>query len=123
MNQFQQPKILIVDDDQKFCELLSEELNEEKLITDYVFNGIDALVKIKQENYNLIILNVNMPGMDGDEVLFEIKKYDSSLPVIMLTTESDPSMIVKCIKLGADDYLPKPYDYEDILDSVIKYFK
>ena len=123
MSKFYQPRILIVDDDQVLCELLSEQLKEEKLETDIALNGKEALTKIRKGSYNLIILNFNMPGMKGDEVLTEIKKYDRSLPVIMLTSKDDPNVIVKCIKLGAVDYYTKPYDYDNILDAVIKYFK
>ena len=123
MNNFFQPKILIVDDDEVLCELLSEQLREEKLNTDMAFRGKEALRKIKSEDYNLIILNFNMPGMTGDDVLSQIKNYDASIPVFMLTTRDDPASIVKCMKLGAEDYFTKPYDYEEILDAVIKYFK
>ncbi len=123
MNQFPQPKILVVDDDELLCQLLCEELNEERFITDYVLNGIEALRKIKGDNYNLVILNFNMPGLRGDEVLSEIKKYDSSIPVIMLTGQSDPSFSEECIKLGANDYITKPYDYDELLSSIISYLK
>jgi len=123
MNQFYQPRILIVDDDQVLCELLSEQLKELKFFADYTLDGKDALKKIEKETYNLVILDLNMPGMDGDKVLPEIKKYDPTLPVIMISAQTHPSYIVKCIKLGAEDYFTKPYDYDNILDAIIKYFK
>jgi len=123
MNQFSQPRILIVDDDKVLCELLAEQFHDDKFITAYELSGPAALKKIKEEKFNLIILNQNMPVMNGDEVLVKIKEYDSSIPVIMLSAQADPAIIVKCIKLGAADYINKPYDYEDLLGSVIKHLK
>jgi len=123
MNQFPQPKILVVDDDEVLCQLLCEQLQDDKFITEYVLNGFDAMKKIKNENYNLVTTNLNMPGMNGDQLLTEIKIYDSSIPVIMLTAQDDPATIVKCIALGADDYLTKPYEYDELLSSIIKHLK
>lgn len=123
MNQFSQPKILTVDDDKTLCELMCAQLEDEKFITDYALDGPEAIEKIKREQFNLVILNQNMWKMNGDETLIEIKKYDSSIPVIMLSAQSDPWIIVRCIKLGADDYLTKPYEYDEILSSIIKYMR
>ena len=102
---------------------MCEQLQDDKFITEYVLNGFDAMKKIKNENYNLVTTNLNMPGMNGDQLLTEIKIYDSSIPVIMLTAQDDPATIVKCIALGADDYLTKPYEYDELLSSIIKHLK
>ena len=83
MNQVSQPKILIVDDDKLLCELLCEQLQDDKFITDYALDGPEALQKVNNEKFNLVILNQNMAEMNGDEVLVELKEYDSSIPVIM----------------------------------------
>jgi len=123
MNPNFQPKILIVDDDEIFCKLLGEQLQDDKFNTELALDGPEAIQKIKQNEYNLVILNQNMMVMNGDETLVEIKKYDSSIPVIMVSAQSDPAIIVKCIKLGADDYHTKPYDYDELLTSIIKYLK
>ncbi len=123
MNQFPQPKILIVDDDELLCKLMCEQLQEDKFITEYVLDGIDALKKIKKSKFNLVILNQNMKMMNGDETLVEIKAYDSLIPVIIYSAQADSAIIAKCIKLGAADYITKPCDYEDLLESIIKHFK
>lgn len=118
-----QPNILIVDDDQNLCSILSAELQCLKLNADYSLNGLDALNKINHNHYSLVILNVIMPGMKGDEVLSKIKEYDSSLPVIMLTGYSVKEMEIKCARLGAEAYFTKPYDFDELLDAIIKYFR
>jgi len=118
-----QPKVLIVDDDDVLCNLLSSQLEEDGYITTYTLNGPEALRKIKNENFNLVILNQNMPGMNGDEVLANLKANKSSVPVIMLSAQSDPAIIVKCIKLGAEDYQTKPWEHDELLDSIKKYIR
>ncbi|OQY72394.1 MAG: hypothetical protein B6D44_10230 [Ignavibacteriales bacterium UTCHB2] len=123
MNKYQQPIILIVDDDETMCKLLCEQLKEEKFKAEFVLDGSDAVNIIKKKEFSLVILDQNMRIMNGDKALAEIKKYDSTLPVIMLSAQTDPAIIVKCIKLGADDYFPKPYEYDELIDSIIKYIR
>ena len=112
-------RVLLVDDEEQFVDALSERL----AIRDYEItkslNGEDALEKIKQYNYDVVILDVTMPGTDGIEVLREIKKLKPLTEVIMLTGHGTVETAIEGMKLGAFDFLIKPCDTE-ALDIKIK---
>ncbi len=112
-------RVLLVDDEEQFVEALSERLD----IRDYEIatslNGEDALEKIKQYNYDVVILDVAMPGTDGIEVLREIKKLKPLTEVIMLTGHGTMETAIEGMKRGAFDFLMKPCDTE-ALDTKIK---
>lgn len=112
-------RVLIVDDEEQFVDALSERL----AIRDYdittSLNGEDALEKIKQYNYDVVILDVAMPGTDGIEVLRKIKKLKPLTEVIMLTGHGTVETAIEGMKLGAFDFLIKPCKTED-LDTKIK---
>lgn len=120
MTKYPQPIILLVDDDEVMCKLLSEELERLKFRTDYALNGKDAIKKVIVFKYNLVIMGINMPGMRGDVALREIKGYHPNLPVIILTSQTDIKIKDRCFKLGAADYITKPFDFEDLFDAVIE---
>ncbi|WP_292657555.1 response regulator transcription factor [Nitratifractor sp.] len=118
-------KILMIEDDPEFAELLSEYLAQFGMeVTNYEdpFLGVSAGV----QNYDLLLLDLTLPGMDGLEVCEEVvRKYD--IPVIISSARSDVEDKVKSLQLGADDYLPKPYDpkelYARILSLLRRYSK
>jgi two-component system OmpR family response regulator len=105
-------KILMIEDDPEFAELLSEYLSQFNMeITNYEdpFLGVSAGV----QNYDLLLLDLTLPGMDGLEVCEEVvRKYD--IPVIISSARSDINDKVESLRLGADDYLPKPYDPKEL---------
>ena len=105
-------KILMIEDDPEFAELLSEYLAQFNMqVTNYEdpFLGVSAGV----QNYDLLLLDLTLPGMDGLEVCEEVvRKYD--IPVIISSARSDVEDKVKSLQLGADDYLPKPYDPKEL---------
>lgn len=123
MDKFKQPIILIIDDDENYCKSLSEEFSLLKFRTDYALNGIDGLLKLKSNYYNLVILGIKMPGMDGDKVLEKMEEYDIQVPVIVVTGYADVKSAQMCARLGAADFFSKPYDFDELLDSVIKHIK
>jgi len=112
-------RILLVDDEEQFVDALSERL----VIRDYEIttslDGEDALEKIRQFNYDVVILDVAMPGTDGIEVLREVKKLKPLTEIIMLTGQGTLETAIEGMKLGAFDFLMKPCDTDE-LDSKIK---
>ena len=108
-------RILIVDDEVDFAEMLFLRLKEvgEKVMS--VHNGQDCLETLeKKDNIDVVILDIKMPGMDGIEVLKEIKKRFPLVEVIMLTGHGSTETAVEGMKLGAYDYLMKPANFSDL---------
>ncbi|MCF0253837.1 MAG: response regulator transcription factor [Duodenibacillus sp.] len=109
---FQQPpRILIIDDDVELVTLLVDYLQLESFETQPAGNGAEGLAKLGQGRFDLVILDVMMPGMSGQEVLQRIRAMDgpaANVPVIMLTARGDPVDRILGLELGADDYVPKP---------------
>jgi len=113
-------KILCVDDNPDIRVSLQEQFSMEDFEVDTAEDGEFALQKIKENNYDLILLDVKMPKMDGLTVLQEIRKLDKNPQVIMLSAVSDVPTAMECVRLGAKDYISKPYDPEELLHIVIK---
>jgi len=108
-------RILVVDDEVDFAEMLSLRLKEVGEFVMSVHNGQDCLKTLEEkDNIDVIILDIKMPGMDGIEVLKEIKKKFPLLEVIMLTGHGSAETAVEGMKLGAYDYLMKPADFTDL---------
>ena len=105
-------KILIVDDEEENRILLSSRLHREGFLTRVAEDGEDALAKINFESFDLILLDILMPKMDGFQTLLKIKSTEKTahIPVIMISAVDDLSMIVPCIEAGAEDYLSKPFN-------------
>lgn len=114
--------ILVVDDDKELCRLIKKCAEKENISADLAHSGIDGLNMVKQENYQLIVLDVMLPGMSGLDVLSEIRK-SSRVPVLMLTAKGDEIDKVTGLRLGADDYLTKPFSIHELMariDSLIR---
>lgn len=105
-------KILIVDDEEDNRSLLASRLEREGFITRMAEDGEDALAKIAFDAFDLILLDILMPKMDGFQTLLKIKSNQktSHIPVIMISALDDLSMVVPCIEAGAEDYLSKPFN-------------
>jgi DNA-binding NtrC family response regulator len=112
-------RILLVDDEKEFVETLSERMTLRDYDVTTSFSGDDALDKIKQFNYDVVILDVAMPGIDGLDALVEIKKLKPLTEVIMLTGHGTVETAIEGMKRGAYDFLMKPCETED-LDAKIK---
>ena len=104
------PRILITDDDKTSVLGLSEKLKRYGYDTLIAENGHDCLELLRQEEVSLVLLDINLPGISGLETLAEIRKTKSmtELPVVMVTSESGSSVLVKALSIGANDYLTKP---------------
>ncbi len=106
--------ILVVDDDDKIRDLVKQFLIEKGFIVSSAMNADDAKIKINTFNFNLIILDVMMPGQSGYELTEELKQT-KNIPVILLTAKGEVESRIHGLKLGADDYLGKPFEPEELL--------
>ena len=113
--------ILIVDDDINLCTVLKEELIEVGYEVDFVNNGDDAFEFLDtHNNTDLILLDLKMPGKDGFEVLQEMEQKGIEKKVIVLTAYADVKSAIDSAKLGANDFISKPYDFDELLITIRK---
>ncbi len=113
------PKILVVDDERYLCELLRDELLSTGLFdVDIVTDGAQAMNKIQIKIYDLVLLDIKMPRISGIDVLKFIKEHSPDTEVIMITAYGDIKLAVETIKLGAFDFITKPYNFDELLVSI-----
>jgi DNA-binding response OmpR family regulator len=105
-------RILVVDDNEDNREVLRRRLERQGYAVEQAADGLEALARVAAAPFDLLLLDVLMPGLDGFEVLKRLKAGDTTahLPVIMISALDDMASIVRCIEAGAEDYLPKPFD-------------
>ncbi|KJZ85581.1 hypothetical protein ClosIBUN13A_CONTIG221g03441 [Clostridium sp. IBUN13A] len=109
--------ILIVDDDKEIRDLISLYLEADRFYTDKAADGVEALIKLEEKKYSLVILDIMMPKKDGIETIIEIrKKY--KMPVIFLTAKSQEIDMINGLTLGADDYISKPFSSLELIARV-----
>jgi DNA-binding response OmpR family regulator len=111
-------KILLIDDDKTLCEVLGEELEQENYSVTCSFSGKDGLSRLSLGTYNLVILDYNMPEMDGYEVLVQVKRIFPMLPVMIITGDADIEIQRKFVDIGANDFVKKPFEFEEFLMRV-----
>lgn len=109
--------ILVVDDEVSILRYVGARLRKEGYEVITAINGEEALVKAEEENPTLVILDIMMPKMDGFEVCSRLREWTEA-PIIMLSARGDERDKVKCLDLGADDYITKPFDTEELLARV-----
>lgn len=111
-------RILIAEDEIEIARALKLLLEHKRYSVDIVHNGGDALAYAEQGNYDLIVLDIMMPGLDGIEVLTEIRARRLSAPVLLLTAKAELEDRIAGLAAGADDYLPKPFATAEFLARV-----
>lgn len=111
-------RILIIDDDKELCDLIKQSVLQENMEADCCYSGKSGLVKLKEAEYQLVILDVMMPGYDGFETLEQIRKVHS-LPILMFTSKNDSASKVRGLRAGADDYLTKPFNMDELIARII----
>ena len=111
-------KILIVEDEPKTGEYLRQGLGEAGFVVDLAQNGIDGLHLARQGTYDLVILDVMLPGLNGWQVLQSMRQHDLQMPAMFLTARDQVEDRVKGLELGADDYLVKPFSFAELLARV-----
>ena len=110
-------KILIIEDDLEICNLLKEFLEESGYDIKTAYTGIDGMRALKVSTYDLVILDLMLPFKSGDEILREMRGF-SNIPVIILSAKDTVHMKVDLLRLGADDYVTKPFDLNEILARI-----
>ena len=112
-----QPRVLIADDEEGVRESLSLILGDEYELS-FATDGQDTLAKISNDAFDLVLLDIKMPKLDGLEVLRQLKAKGSTTPVLILTAYQSVELAQEAVKLGAMDYLPKPFERDQILRAV-----
>jgi two-component system response regulator CpxR len=112
-----QGKVLLAEDDVELCSMMADFFGHHSYSTEAVHNGRDAIRRALEGDFDLLILDVMMPVLDGFEVLRQIRRR-TALPVIMLTARTAPADRIEGLNTGADDYLPKPFAPEELLARV-----
>jgi two-component system, OmpR family, response regulator CpxR len=116
-------RVLLVDDEQDFAEVLAERLETRGFSVQKAFSGDDAINLISNQDADVVVLDVLMPGRNGVEVLREIKQLKPLTEVIMLTGHATVESAIEGMKLGAYDYLMKPTETEDLVAKIQKAYK
>ena len=110
--------ILVVEDEEKIARVLELELEYEGYKVTKVIDGLEALEAYRTGSWDLILLDVMLPGLSGIELLRRIRKNDLLTPVILLTAKSSVEDKVSCLDLGANDYITKPFQIEELLARI-----
>lgn len=110
--------ILIVDDEKNICLTLFQALETLGVETDTALNGEEALAKLKNKEFGLILLDLKMPGMDGMEVLRQVREIRPDIHIIIITAYGTVESAVEAMKLGAVDFIQKPFSAEEIRELV-----
>lgn len=111
-------RILMIDDDRELCELIRQSVLSEQMEADCCYSGKSGLQKLRERDYQLVILDVMMPGSDGFETLEKIRR-ESHLPILMFTSKDDSASKVRGLRAGADDYLTKPFHMDELMARMI----
>ena len=106
--------ILIIEDEQQLCQSIAEGLRMDGYEADTCFDGDEGLELCLVENYDLILLDLNLPGVDGLEILRQFRESDTSTPVLILSARGQIQDKVEGLDLGANDYLTKPFHFEEL---------
>lgn len=111
-------KILLVEDEAKTGDYLKKGLSEAGYITDWVQDGLSGVHMALEEEYDLLILDVMLPNLNGWQILETLRKAKKNMPVLFLSARDDISDRVKGLELGADDYLVKPFAFAELLARI-----
>ncbi|MGP4062555.1 response regulator transcription factor [Halobacillus sp. H74] len=111
-------RILIVDDEESIVTLLKYNIEQAGFDTEVAYSGIDALEKASEIPFDLIVLDVMLPGMDGMEVCKQLRQMQVNTPILMLTAKDDEFDKVLGLELGADDYLTKPFSPREVVARI-----
>lgn len=107
-------RILVVEDERQLCDDIAEDLELERYTVERCCDGLDAWERILVEPYDLVILDLNLPGMDGLDILRAVRREKPDLRVLILSARSSLANRIEGLDLGADDYLIKPFELEEL---------
>ena len=115
---YEKPSVLIVDDEQVVCDLLSAELEDRGYPCTTVYNGDNALSELATQDFHVVLLDIRLPEISGIEVLKEIRANYGDAATIMITAINDVYAAVEAMKLGAADYIVKPFELRRVITSI-----
>jgi two-component system copper resistance phosphate regulon response regulator CusR len=117
-------RLLLVEDEERVASFIAKGLSGAGFVTEVAKNGQEALALLRPgHSWELVLLDVGLPDLDGFVVLERFRKVDQETPVIMLTARGDVPSRVKGLDLGADDYLPKPFDFDELIARIRAQFR
>lgn len=116
-------KILIIEDDRRIAQNISRGLREEGYATEVVYEGLNGRQMALQPGVDLLIVDINLPGLNGFEVCRSVRAEKPQLPIIMLTALGEIEDKVEGLALGADDYMVKPFDFRELVARVATCFR
>jgi two-component system copper resistance phosphate regulon response regulator CusR len=111
-------RILIAEDDAPLASFIAKTFSAESHVTEIAENGQQALDRLSHNGYDLLILDLNLPLLDGSQVLNKLRSRDAELPVLILTATDHVAERVACLDAGADDYLTKPFSFSELAARV-----
>lgn len=112
-------KILLVDDETDFRDIMAKFFTRRKVEHAVAGSCLEALDQLERDDFDVVIMDVTMPGLDGLKCMAEMKKIRPDLEVIILTGHASPNAGIAGIKLGAFDYCLKPIDFEELLEKIM----
>ncbi len=111
-------QVLVVEDEIRLADTLAQLLREQKYIVDVVYNGVDGFSYAESGQYDVIVLDIMLPQMDGFEVARTLRREKNATPILMLTARTEVSDKVNGLDCGADDYMTKPFAPEELLARI-----
>lgn len=111
-------RVLVVEDDIKLAGYLQQALHEEGYAVDVAHTGTEGSLLAKTEPYDVVVLDVLLPGKNGFQIVSELREAGVSTPTLMLTARDDTASVVQSLDLGADDYVTKPFTFEELLARI-----
>lgn len=111
-------RILVVEDEPEAAAVLAKGLREHAFAVDTVMDGREALEQTSINDYDLIVLDILLPGISGLEVCQQVRRSGAAVPILMLTARGEPDQRVEGLDVGADDYLSKPYHFPELLARI-----
>jgi DNA-binding response OmpR family regulator len=113
-------QILYVDDEENLRTLVQQQLTTEGFAVETADDGDTAIEKLGKKSYEVVLLDIRMPRLNGIEVLKHMKNKGMTTRIIMLTAVDDLTVALEAVKMGAIDYLTKPYDYNELVSAIMR---
>ncbi len=108
-------RVLVVEDSRTLADALSEGLHDEQMAVDVAYDGLQAATKLDLNNYDVVVLDRDLPGVHGDTICRMITERENPAMILMLTASGTPAQRVSGLRLGADDYLSKPFHFLELV--------
>jgi DNA-binding response OmpR family regulator len=113
-------RVLVVEDARALADVVAEGLRDEGIAVDVAYDGLEAATKLDLNPYDVVVLDRDLPGLHGDTLCHMITERDNPAMVLMLTASGSPTQRVSGLSLGADDYLPKPFHFPELVLRIRK---